>query len=87
MITPDTNRDADFMTMLRRYRLARGLDQAKLASVMNVSVAAVSSWETGRSIPKAGRFEKLARVLGVQPLELTQFIQPSEHHHPGEDRA
>jgi transcriptional regulator with XRE-family HTH domain len=55
--------------------------------VMNVSVAAVSSWETGRSIPKAGRFEKLARVLGVQPLELTQFIQPSEHHHPGEDRA
>lgn len=65
-----------FMTQLRRHRLAAGLDQGDLAKRVGVSVSAVSRWESGQDIPRGSRFQKIARVLGIKPLELTQIIAP-----------
>lgn len=64
-----------FMVALKRYMLARGLDQASLATRMHVSDATVSKWMSG-SIPRKKRFTRLATVLGVEPLDLTQIISP-----------
>jgi transcriptional regulator with XRE-family HTH domain len=67
---------ANFMTQLRRYRLAAGLDQSDLAKRVGVTTSAVSLWECGKCIPKGKMFPKIARVLGIKPIELTRFIQP-----------
>lgn len=72
------------MTMLRRHRLAAGLDQGELARRLGVSNSAVSFWESGKCVPKAKMFPKLSRVLGIKPIELTRCIQPEETN-PGED--
>lgn len=65
-----------FMTQLRRYRLAAGLDQKDVATRLDVSVSAVSRWESGQDVPRGRRFKQLAKVLGVNPLALTQIIDP-----------
>lgn len=65
-----------FMTQLRRHRLAAGLNQGDLASRVGVSISAVSRWEAGKDIPRGKRFQKIARVLGIKPLALTQLIDP-----------
>jgi transcriptional regulator with XRE-family HTH domain len=64
------------MTMLRRHRLAKGLTGAKLAARIGVSPAAVSSWENGRQLPHAAVIPTLARVLGLDPVELTKLLSP-----------
>jgi transcriptional regulator with XRE-family HTH domain len=80
---------ADFMTQLRRHRLAAGLDQADLAKRVGVSVSSVSLWESGKSIPRGRMFPKIARVLGIEPIELTRFIQPEKQitAAPGSDAS
>lgn len=70
------HRKAVAMTMLRRHRLAKGLSLAELAKRIGVSTAAVSTWETGRSLPKAKVVPKLARVLGLDPFELMDLLCP-----------
>ncbi len=65
-----------FMTLLRRYRLAAGMNQNDFASAVGVSNAAVSNWESGRNMPRGKKFKRIARVLGVQPIDLTRFIEP-----------
>ncbi len=65
-----------FMTQLRRYRLAAGLNQNDLASAMKVSDAAVSKWENGMSMPRGDKFKKLARILGINPIDLTRMLDP-----------
>jgi ribosome-binding protein aMBF1 (putative translation factor) len=65
-----------FMTQLRRHRLAAGLDQGDVASRVGVSVSAVSRWESGMDIPRGKRFQKLARVLGIDALALTHVMDP-----------
>ncbi len=77
MMDVDKATDANtFMTALRRYRLAAGLDQGQLAKAVGVTSSAVSTWESGKFIPKPRLFPKIARVLGIKPIDLTRFIQP-----------
>lgn len=64
------------MTMLRRHRLAKGLTSAELAKRIGCSQAAVSTWETGRSLPTPKLFPKLARVLGIRAIRLTKLLSP-----------
>lgn len=65
-----------FMTLLRRHRIAAGLDQSDIAKSLKVSVSAVSLWEAGKSIPKAKKIPKLARILGISAMALTRLIDP-----------
>jgi transcriptional regulator with XRE-family HTH domain len=83
MVTQMAPDAAKFMTQLRRYRLAAGLDQTGLARKVGVSVSAVSLWESGKCIPKGKMFPKIARVLGIKAIELTQLIDP-ETPRPGQ---
>lgn len=48
---------------LQSMRLARGLTLAALANKINLSAAAVSKWERGRSTPEIENVEKVAEVL------------------------
>ena len=72
----DAVREENFVTLLRRQRLARGLSQTALAKKLNVVPSTVSLWESGESCPKAETIPKLARLLGVDSLELTRLIEP-----------
>jgi transcriptional regulator with XRE-family HTH domain len=76
-------RNEELMQMLKRYRLARGLSRKSLGSQLGVHHTTVATWESGRSIPRDRLFPKLAKILGVDPLELTKIIAP-EISHPGQ---
>lgn len=64
------------MTMLKRHRLAKGLTLRALGKRIGTSTAACSAWETGRNIPTPSVVPKLARVLGIEPMELTRLLSP-----------
>jgi transcriptional regulator with XRE-family HTH domain len=66
----------DFVTLLRRHRVARGLTQTKLAGRLKVDPSAVSQWESGSTSPSPENTRKLARVLGIDAMTLTQIIEP-----------
>lgn len=65
-----------FMTLFRRHRLAAGLDQADIARRLKVTVSAVSLWESGKSVPRARKIPKLAKILGIDAMALTRVIEP-----------
>lgn len=66
-----------FMTMLRRYRLSKGMSQQKLAKKLHVTHATVSQWESKGAKPHPKRYIKLAAFLGVDPMKLTKIIDPA----------
>ena len=70
------------MTTLRRHRLANGLSLADLAKRLGVTKGTVSTWETGRCVPKARMIPKLARVLGIDAFELTKLLSPEPEAAP-----
>jgi transcriptional regulator with XRE-family HTH domain len=55
---------------LRRRREARGLTQAQLAGLANVSQGAICQYELGTITPRAGRLVALARALQLPEEEL-----------------
>ena len=59
------------------YRKSRGLTQAELAELMEVSFQAVSSWELGRYAPDLSRINKLADVLGIPAERLLSDMPES----------
>src|SRR3546814_2813741 len=59
-----------FAERLYRLRVERGLKQLDIAEKLRVSTAAVSGWESGRSVPRGSRWAELAEYLGVQLAEL-----------------
>ena len=64
------------MTLLKRYRLARGLTQRQVASRAKIKPASYSHYETGRQMPSAEVFPRLAKALGVEPFDLTKILDP-----------
>lgn len=65
------------MTMLKRHRLAKGLTLAEVGKRSGVTGAAVHTYETGQCLPRPKVIPKLARVLGLRPMELMQLLSPS----------
>ncbi len=63
------------MTLLRRHRIARGMTQDALATKLGVVPSAVCFWESGAKSPAPNKYKKLARLLGVSPMELTKIIE------------
>lgn len=66
----------NLMTMLRRARLAIGLSQDEFARKVGVTQGTVSAWEAGENLPLPKFFPKIARILGVDPMELTRYVSP-----------
>lgn len=66
----------NLMTMLRRSRLAAGLNQDEFARRVGVTQGTVSAWEAGENIPLPKFFPKIARILGIDPMELTRYVSP-----------
>lgn len=58
---------------LKQLRVARGLSQAALASMVDVSVSVVSTWERGSAIPRLGTYDKLVEVLGDVPSDIPRI--------------
>ena len=55
---------------LSRYRKEKGFSQTELAKKMNVTQQWVSSWQTGRTIPKPYQMKMLSEILSVPINEL-----------------
>ncbi|NES33208.1 helix-turn-helix transcriptional regulator [Enterococcus faecium] len=55
---------------LSRYREERGLSQTELARKMNVTQQCISSWQTGRTIPKPYQMKTISGILSVPINEL-----------------
>ena len=51
-------------------RKGRGLTQAKLAEMLNITDRAVSKWETGKSMPDSSIMLPLCDILGISVNEL-----------------
>lgn len=57
-------------TKLKRYREEKGYSQMGLAEKMAVTQQSISSWETGRTIPKPYQMKKLSEILEVDMDDL-----------------
>jgi transcriptional regulator with XRE-family HTH domain len=51
--------------MIRERRTVLGLSQRQLADTLGVTQAAVTGWETGKSLPSRRNVSRLARTLGL----------------------
>jgi transcriptional regulator with XRE-family HTH domain len=57
-----------YLNFLKAYRQHQGLKQRKLAELLDVDAAYVSSWETGKTLPTLETREKICEILR-EPLE------------------
>lgn len=57
---------------VRRFRKERGLSQEALADEVELAVTYVGQIERGLRNPTLDVVERLAKVLGVKPLDLLQ---------------
>ncbi len=62
--------DYDFGNFLCMLREQKGMTQAEIAQMLNVTPAAVSKWENGESKPRTDTLFQLAEILGVTAQEL-----------------
>jgi len=65
---------------LRKFRTIKGLSQAKLAEVLDISPNFISDMETGKRWLSSDTLVHLAESLDIEPFE---FLKPSEV--PGEE--
>ena len=66
------NRIAD---QIRFYRKQKGLTQEQLAEAMGVSVAAVSKWEQGQSLPEIPMLMELAAAYDASPSHSAENVR------------
>jgi transcriptional regulator with XRE-family HTH domain len=55
---------------LKQLRMAKDLTRAELAERSGISTPSIWAWETGRTVPRLGSLETLAKGLGVDVSEL-----------------
>jgi transcriptional regulator with XRE-family HTH domain len=64
---------------LKQLRIERDLTRAELAERSGISTPSIWAWETGRTVPRIGSLETLAKGLGVPVAELQIGVgAPSE---------
>ncbi|MBO0466651.1 helix-turn-helix transcriptional regulator [Enterococcus plantarum] len=56
--------------ILSKFRDKKGYSQLEISSMMSVTQQSISSWETGRTIPKPYQMKQLAEILEVEMDEL-----------------
>lgn len=59
-----------FKERLKELRIARGLSQARVAELLEVSPRVYHRWESGQAIPRLETAAKIADILGVSIDEL-----------------
>lgn len=59
-----------FGTFLKNERINKNMTQKDLAKKLHVSVAAVSKWERGKSLPDIEKFDDIAEIFDVSLLEV-----------------
>ena len=64
------------MNIVRELRKRAGMQQKELASILNVSVATISDWETQKKNPSGDRLKKLAEVFDVDALVILGAMSP-----------
>ena len=62
---------------LKQLRIARELTRAELAERSGISTPSIWAWETGRTVPRIGSLETLAKGLGVAVSELQIGAAPA----------
>lgn len=67
-----------FAERLRKARAARGLTQARLADLLEISPRVYNRWERGTSVPKLDTVVKIAELLAVTVDELVGRRELSE---------
>ena len=72
----DLSQIGQFIASLRKER---GMTQAELAKILNVTTQAVSKWECGKGSPQASLIVPLADALGVSPAEILSAHKESVH--------
>lgn len=68
---PDNAREI-FVKNLRYLMEARGITQADICRVLEVSSATASDWCSGKKFPRIDKVQRLADLLGVRLSTLTQ---------------
>ncbi len=66
--------------IIKKLRESRGITQAQLAEILNVSDKTVSKWETGKGYPDITLIEPLASVLDVSVMELLSGDEITNHN-------
>lgn len=51
---------------LKAARVNRGITQEELADILKVSKKTISSWESGKTVPKIDKIQPLCSTLGVE---------------------
>lgn len=51
---------------IKAARVNKGLTQANLADEVGVTKKTIHLWESGKTLPKVDKIERLCNVLGVQ---------------------
>lgn len=67
--------DEAFGTILREFRVSRGITQEKLAFDADLDRTFISLLERGQRQPSLTTIFRLSRALGVSPNELIQRIE------------
>lgn len=60
----------DFGKLLKALRRQHNLTQSELAAMLDVTIASVSKWETGKNLPAANVQDKLCRFFNLSHNEL-----------------
>ena len=77
-MAPETRRS--FASLLKDYRVARGLSQEALADRAGLSREAISLLERGlRLSPRRGTVALLTKALKLSPHERARLLAASEH--------
>src|SRR5580700_3790504 len=67
-----------FAERLRAIRLSRGMTQADLSKVGNITASYLSRLEAGKVAPGIDMVERLAQILGITPAELLPATTPPD---------
>ena len=57
---------------IKRYRLAAGMSQGRLAELIGKTRPSVSLYESGKTVPPVYVIEKIADVLNVSKLDIIE---------------
>lgn len=71
---------------IRVHRRARGLTQAALAKRLKIAQSSVQAWEVGEAMPKPKYIPTLSKLLGINPITLSQLVDEHEKRHAARRR-
>lgn len=56
--------------LIKQKRKQNGISQKELAQRLGVKQASVCLWESGKNLPRVGRLQKIAEILGCTVEDL-----------------